>query len=430
MRVAFYTLGCKVNQNDTESLMKLFEDRGYEIVPFEAGADIYIINTCSVTGTGESKSRQIVRKAVKFNPKVVVVTGCYTQVSPEEVAQLPGVNLLVGMAERPRIVDLVEEYLGQLKKQVAVGQLNHLQEWISLPTGHSAERTRAMLKIEEGCEQFCAYCIVPYARGKVRSMPINQVIDEFKALLSLGYKEIVLTGIHLGSYGKDIDLSLNDVLKKLVMIEGDFRIRLGSIEPTDFDTHLIETIAGNQRICQYLHIPLQSGSDRILESMCRKYHLSDFRRLISELRIRNPLLGVGTDLIVGFPGESDTDFDLTCQFLREISFSRIHVFRFSPRKGTPAAEMPDRISKLIQEERSRIIQEIAGDTGHKFAEKFTGSTVEVLFEETKDLFWTGLSGEYLKVKVKSKDLLKNTLQKVTIQNLNGNILIGEISSLQ
>jgi len=427
MKVAFHTLGCKVNQDDTESLMTLFQNRGYEVVPFGPGADIYVINTCAVTQTGAGKSRQSIRKAIGFGSGIVVATGCYSQVSPEEAGGIEGVDLLVGMAERPQIVDLVEKYLADHQKRLQIEIFEH-DGWIDLPHGLVSGRTRAMLKIEEGCEQFCSYCIIPYARGKVRSMPLERVVSEFQKLLEAGYREIVLTGIHLGCYGKDLGLTLDDVLKELVTFPGEFRIRLGSIEPTDFTEELIRRIAGQPRICQYLHIPLQSGSDRILERMNRGYRLDYFRDLLKALRSINPLIGIGTDLIVGFPGETEEDFESTLEFVSKQRFSKMHVFRYSPRKGTPAAAMPDRVPGKIQEERSHRIGKIAAEMSRAYADQFIGRSVEVLFEEKEGLDWTGLSGEYIPVKVHCKQELKNSICQVKITGNSGESLRGVLES--
>jgi len=424
MKVAFCTLGCKVNQNDTEGLIRLFQDRGYEIAPFEAGADIYVINTCAVTCAGASKSRRAVSKAVRFMPKAVVVTGCYSQAFPADFAGLPGVRLLVGMAERPHIVDLVTEALRENQLKVAVGRTADLNEWIDLPPVNTSGRTRAMLKIEEGCEQFCSYCVVPYARGKVRSMPSEKVIANFRKILERGFKEVVLTGIHLGVYGQDLGLTLNDILKELVKVEGDFRIRLGSIEPSDFNPELLRTVTANRKICRYLHIPLQSGCDRILKLMNRVYNTAYYDKLLAQIRELNPLMGIGTDLIVGFPGETEADFEETRRFVKAQAFSRAHVFRYSPRRGTPAAALPGRVAKAKQEERSREITAITSATAHNFAAMFTGRGVEVLFEEKKGRFWTGLSSEYLRVETNFTENPGNNFQVVTVNGVNGNILSG------
>jgi threonylcarbamoyladenosine tRNA methylthiotransferase MtaB len=426
MKVAFHTLGCKVNQNDTDSLIRLFRESGYEIAPFAPGADIYVVNTCIVTKVGESKSRQIINKAVSYQPQLVVVTGCYPQVAPNEAAAIPGVNLVVGMAERPRIVELVERLLVRPQQIVEVGKIADLQEWVSLPVGLSGERTRANLKIEEGCDQFCSYCVIPYARGKVRSMPLEQAVAEVQSLLAAGFKEIVLSGIHLGVYGKDTGVALSELLATILKIEGDFRIRLGSIEPTDFTEQLVATVVNHPKVCQYLHIPLQSGSDRVLKMMNRHYDLAYYQELMENLRKTNPYLAIGTDLIVGFPGETEADFDSGCEFVEKIAFARMHVFRYSPRPGTPATGFPNRVSRALQEERSKRVGAIAAATSSAFMRQFIGTTVEVLFEEGHADCWTGLTGEYFRVEVASTLNLKNVLARVLVIEQNDHNLLGKI----
>lgn len=425
MRIAFHTLGCKVNQNDTESLMAMFRELGHDIVPFNETADVYIINTCAVTNLGERKSRQSIRRAAAVTPSpLVVVTGCYAQTSAEEVAGIPGVNLVVGMAERPRLVRLVEEYFQERRNRVTVSDIGLEKSWIKLPVSHSLERTRATLKVQEGCDQFCSYCIVPLARGRIRSLPLTEAIAEFDALVASGYREIVLTGIHLGAYGKDLGLTLADLLRELLKIKGEYRIRLGSIEPNDFDDDLIGLIVSDNRICQHLHIPLQSGSEPILKLMNRHYSLDYYQGLLRRIRLGNPLIAIGTDLIVGFPGETEQDFEQTCRFLEEQAFSRIHVFRFSARKGTAAASFPGKVPGQVKEERSKRVLEIAFKTAADYAGRFIGRYVETLFEERTDDGWTGLSGEYLRTEVATNVDLKNKLKRVLITGISGNILKG------
>ncbi len=427
MKIAFHTLGCKVNQNDTESMISLFRERGHQIVSFDEVADVYIINTCVVTNLGERKSRQIIRRAAAINPQpVVVVTGCYAQTASGEVAGIPGVNLVVGMAERPQLAELVEEYCKERLNTVRVGDIGLEKSWIRLPVSHSTERTRSTLKVQEGCDQFCSYCIVPLARGRIRSLPIMEAVKEFKVLVESGFHEIVLTGIHLGAYGKDLGLTLADLLTELLKVSGNYRIRLGSIEPNDFDHNLLGIILNSDRICQHLHIPLQSGSNRILKSMNRHYDLNYFSDLLKRIRAVNPLIAVGTDLIVGFPGETESDFKDTCNFIEEQAFSRVHVFRFSPRKGTPAVSFSGRVPGQIQEERSKRVQEIAFRTGSDYAGKFIGKQVEALFEEKIATGWIGLSGEYLRTETITDEDLKNILQKVLITGTSGNVLHGDI----
>ncbi|HBF37486.1 MAG TPA: tRNA (N(6)-L-threonylcarbamoyladenosine(37)-C(2))-methylthiotransferase MtaB [Firmicutes bacterium] len=427
MKIAFHTLGCKVNQNDSQAMAELFRGCGHEIVPFEEGADVYIINTCAVTKVSEQKSRQIIRKGMDLNPKaLVVVTGCYAQTSPQEIVGLKGVHLVVGLADRPRLAELVGEYFENGHNQVHVTAIDAVTGWHDLPVFDPQDRTRATLKIEDGCNEFCSYCIVPYARGRVRSMPIRQVIDSFTVLVGKGFREIVLTGIHLGHYGKDLNSQLDDLLEQLLKIAGDYRIRLGSLEPKDVTDELLNLIGSEERICQHLHIPLQSGSDRILQKMGRNYDLSYYSDLIRRARKVNPLMSIGTDLIVGFPGESDLDFEDTCRFVESQQFSKVHVFRFSPRSGTPAATMPDQVFKKIKEERSQRIQQIAFDSAFFYARFFMGKDVKVLFEEKTAEGWSGLSGEYLRVIAHSDLDLKNRMQTVRIDEQKNDHLLGSL----
>ncbi len=424
MRVAFQTLGCKVNQNDSEALMTLFQEQGHQIVPFNTPAEVYLINSCAVTRSGEQKSRQVARRAKELNPQgIVVVCGCYAQVSPEEVAALAGVDLVVGMAERPRLVELVHDYLQQAKPRVEVSRISSLDQWEQLPLGQFAEKTRATLKIQEGCEDFCSYCIIPYARGKVRSMPLDSVKEWFAKLVAKEYREIVLTGIHLGNYGKDLGLDLNQLLQELLKMEGTFRIRLGSLEPRDLSPDLIETIVGHPRICQYLHIPLQSGSDRILKLMNRNYTLIEYEGLLEQIRSFNHQIGIGTDLIVGFPGEEEADFEVTQNFLRGQSFSRIHTFRYSPRPGTRAVSMPGRVPKKRQETWSTQIRELATRMRQQYAAGFRGQKVTVLFEEDSPEGCSGFAGEYLRVLSRTKQKVDNLLTEVWVQEVQDDLLI-------
>ncbi len=425
LKVAFYTLGCKVNQNDSASLASLFRDKGYQIVSFESGADIYIINTCSVTGVSDRKSAQTIRRATGLRPgAVIVVTGCYAQMAPREVAGIPGVNLVIGMADRPRIVELVEEYIASRQNRLVVKDDAEAPFWSS-GNPETTDRTRAMLKIEEGCEQFCSYCIVPYTRGRVRSQPPDLVKEDIKRFLGRDFKEIVLTGIHLGSYGKDLGITLADLLRELITLPGDFRIRMGSIEPHDLDDALIGIMTAGEKICPHLHIPLQSGCDRILQQMNRGYDTAYYAELLRKIRQQNPLMAIGTDLIVGFPGETESDFEETRRFISAQSFSRIHVFRFSPRPGTKAAGLPGRVPKKIQQSRSGEIQEIAAASSLAYARKFSGNPVQVLFEEPQADGYLGLSGEYLKVWVQTGADLRNQLQQVFITEISGEYLVGK-----
>lgn len=402
-RAAFYTLGCKVNQNETEALMSMMKDKGYNIVDFTDEADIYIINTCTVTHLADRKSRQFIRRALKLNPSAkVAVMGCYSQMSPEEVQKIPGVSLVLGTTEKSRLL----EWLDELKENSiptchveGLGQGQIFEELPSLPHDDKP-RVRAFLKVQEGCEQFCSYCIIPYARGPLRSRTLDNSILEARQLIEAGYKEIVLTGIHLGAYGRDMeeDVSLETLVEKLLALEKGVRWRLSSLEPTEVSSKLIELIAANENLCPHLHLPLQSGHNQILEAMNRPYSIEEYEEIIKSIRGKVPHIAITTDVMVGFPGESEEHFQSYLEFVGKIGFSGLHVFQYSPRRGTPASTFPNQISTGQKEERSRRLIELGKKLSHKYAQGFIGKTLEVLVESKgKDGNWEGHSANYLKI---------------------------------
>ena len=373
--VAFHTLGCKVNQFDTGGLMAKFQERGYEIVGFDQPAAIYVINTCTVTQTAEQKARQLIRKVKREHPEaLVVVTGCYAQTNPEAVAALPEADLVVGVAGRGNLVDLIEA-------EIAVERKNQVLPWgngaeFEVFTPHDLEKTRAFLKIEDGCRSFCSYCKIPFARGPVRSLPPAQVKKEIKRLLNLGFKELVLVGIHLGEYGSDQGIDLAALLAEIEQ-EGEkrgqkWRLRLGSLEPTDFSPRLIERLFSSRLLCNHLHIPLQSGSSGVLTRMNRKYTPEDYAGLVSMLRKGIPGLSLTTDLIIGFPGETEEEFTETLHFIQAVGFSRIHIFPYSRREGTKAAQMKGQLPRKLKEERVRRAEMVAEKLAQAYREKLWG----------------------------------------------------------
>ncbi|MGQ9826138.1 MAG: tRNA (N(6)-L-threonylcarbamoyladenosine(37)-C(2))-methylthiotransferase MtaB, partial [Desulfotomaculales bacterium] len=374
-KVAIATLGCKVNQYDSNALAGMFSRRGYRVVGFDEPADVYVINTCTVTHIGDRKSRQLIRRAARKNPAAfVVVTGCYAQVSPEEVKAIPGVDLVVGTQEKERIVDLVEE---NLEKKGPCGLLEGAGQAESggLPAlAEGGGRVRAFLKIQEGCSNFCTYCIVPYARGPVKSRPPGEILEEAKELLARGYREIVVTGTHAGAYGRDLaeSIDLAGLLETLVELPGLARLRISSVEPQDVSPRLVSLVAGREKICRHLHIPLQSGDDAVLKKMNRRYTSGFYRALVGSIRAVVPDVAVTTDVMVGFPGETEEQFRRTCEFVREMAFSRLHVFKFSPRKTTPAAGMPGQIPAPVKEERSRLLIALGEDLARSFAARSAG----------------------------------------------------------
>ncbi|MDA8233716.1 MAG: tRNA (N(6)-L-threonylcarbamoyladenosine(37)-C(2))-methylthiotransferase MtaB [Clostridia bacterium] len=431
-RVAVTTLGCKVNQYESAALMDLFREQGYVVVDFADLADVYIINTCTVTHLGNRKSRQMIRRAVKTNPEAVVaVTGCYAQTSPGEVLAIPGVNLVVGTKDRRRIVELVEEAKKSQAPLNAVTNIMEAKEFEDLQLVSYEGRTRAFIKIQEGCNNYCSYCIIPYARGPLRSRPPEKVVAEAENLVAQGFREIVLTGICTGTYGRDLggDANLAGLLAQLSQVDGLRRLRLSSIEPTDITPGLLEVIADSPVICRHLHIPLQSGSDAVLRAMNRKYTTEEYEQLIGYIRFLIPGVAITTDIITGFPGERDEDFRTTMGFVEEVDFSDIHVFKYSPRQGTKAAEMANQVPSGIKDDRSQQLIQLAARKAREFAAGFIAQTMEVLVENTyqDDLTrWEGLTDNYLRVVFPGSPGLKGDFLDIKITGQDDVILHGLI----
>jgi len=414
-KVAFATLGCKVNQYDSEAMEGLFREAGYEVVDFSSPADVYVVNTCTVTHRSDAKARQLLRRAARTNPAALrVVAGCYAQVSPAELAAM-GVDLVVGLDRRGEIVRLVEQVRRSRDPLVAVGDVWRMEEFEELPvTGRS--RTRATIKVQEGCDEFCAYCIVPYARGRIRSRDPERVVEEVRRLEAAGFHEVVITGVHLGAYGRDRgDLSLEDLVRRIHASTGIERIRLSSVEPMDITPGLVDCVTTLERVCPHMHIPLQSGCDETLARMRRRYTTEDFRRLVAALREGRPDIAISTDLMVGFPGETEEEFERSLAFVEEMAFSRLHVFRYSRRKGTPAARLPDQVPAEVKAERSRRALALGERLALDFHRRFLGQSLEVLVEEEREgEFLQGLTGNYIRVFLRGSDELMNRLVPVTL----------------
>ena len=428
-RVAFTTLGCKVNQFETEILEGLFKERGYEIVDFDQPADVYVINTCSVTHLGERKSRQLIRRAGRSNPEAIIaVTGCYAQVAPEEVASIEGVNVIVGTQDRQRMVDLVEAAATSHESVQAVGDIMAARDFEDIPLFSAPGRTRAFLKIQEGCTNFCTYCIIPYARGPLRSRPIASVTSEAVKLVSAGFKEIVLTGIHLGAYGRDSggQVSLADAVRAILAVEGLTRLRLGSLESIEVSDDIIELMRTDPRLCPHLHLPLQSGSDRILKAMNRHYSAAEYRELVRGIQSRVPDIAVSTDVIVGFPGETPEDFDETLAFIQDMDFARIHVFPYSRRKGTPAATFADQVSEPEKKRRAARLQRVADGAADEFHSKFLGRDMDVLFEGHEAGMVEGLTGNYIRTFAQGAEGDVGSIRRVRLSGSWKDGLRGEI----
>ncbi|MCK8826974.1 tRNA (N(6)-L-threonylcarbamoyladenosine(37)-C(2))-methylthiotransferase MtaB [Natroniella acetigena] len=429
-RVAFYTLGCKVNRYDTEAMIAQFEEAGYQIVDFEQQAAIYIINTCTVTKQGASKSRKITRRAKRRNPDALVaVVGCYPQVDPEQVLEIAEVDLVVGTKGRSKILEFVEQAINSKDQLNFVQEMNEGEDFEEAPIQNFTERTRATIKIQEGCNQFCSYCIIPYARGSLRSRELEDVMAEVERLAKHGFKEVVLTGIHLGEYGADKEnLDLVKLIKELLPITGLERIRLSSIEGTEVSQELIQLIAEADKLCRHLHLPLQSGSDKILTAMNRPYQVTDFKEMVARIRAQVPEIAITTDVIVGFPGESEADFEETYQLMKKLKFSDAHIFKYSKREGTPAASFEEQVHSKVKKKRSKKLRGLTAELALNYQQQFIDQRLKVLLEESPDYktgLLTGLTDNYLRVFVDGTDDLAGQLVEVKLKEKEGR-LIGSL----
>lgn len=429
-KVAFYTLGCKVNQYETEAMAEMFKQSGYDITDFENPADVYVINTCTVTNMSDRKSRQIIRRAKKNNhDAIVAVTGCYAQTAPEDVKKIEGVNLIVGTKDRKNIVELVESSRNDYCTN-AVSDIMNIHSFENLSVTTYQNRTRAYIKIQDGCSQFCSYCIIPYARGPVRSRHPDDVISEIKKLAADGFSEIILTGIHVASYGKDLkNCDLASLICEADKINGIKRIRLSSIEPMALNHDFIEKIKNAKKLCHHFHLSLQSGCDDTLKRMNRKYTCSEYEKIVYGLRELYPDSAITTDIMVGFPGETEEEFEKTCKFAEKIGFADAHIFQYSQRKGTPAAKRPDQVSPEVKERRSKIISQITKKSYIEYIENFIGHKAEVLFEQPyakKDGYFEGKTGNYLTVIVPSQKNLSGQFHQVKLLKFSDDVIIGEL----
>jgi len=424
-KVALHNLGCKVNAYEVEAMQQLLEEAGYEIVPFEPGADVYLINTCTVTNIADRKSRQMLHKAKKMNPDAIVIAaGCYVQTDEGKLDKDEAVDLILGNNQKGNIVQVLEEYEQQHTKQKHVLKINQTKEYEELAIDHTAEHVRAYIKVQDGCNQFCTYCIIPYARGRVRSRKIAHVMDEVHALAAKGYKEVVLTGIHLSSYGVDFPAEEKETLLSLIRavheVEGIERIRLGSLEPGIITEEFVQSIAALPKMCPHFHLSLQSGCDSVLKRMNRKYTTQDIREKCKAIREHFQYPALTTDIIVGFPGETEEEFEATRKFLEEIDLYEMHVFKYSIRKGTKAADMKPQINDQIKAKRSNVLLEMSKQHQKEFETKQLGMVKEVLIEEKmhgKDHYYTGHTKEYIKVALYSEEPLENKIVKVKLRQI-------------
>ena len=413
-KVAFITLGCKVNQYETNAMIQQFIQRGYEIVEATQKATIYVVNTCTVTNMSDRKSRQMLRRVKEKNQEAVVVAcGCYVQVSREEIEKIEEIDLILGNNEKKEIVEIIEKYIEENKHSKEIQNVMNQKEYVELGEVIYTEKTRAVIKIQDGCDRFCSYCIIPYARGRVRSRKVENILDEIKKIAQKGIKEVVITGIHLASYGKDFKekYELIDLLEKINQIEGIQRIRLGSIEPLLITQEFVERLLKLQKICQHFHLSLQSGCNETLKRMNRRYSIEEFKEIVERLRKSYKDVILTTDIIVGFPQESKEEFEKTYKFLEEIQFYKMHIFKYSPRKGTKAAEMSGQIDGKEKEERSQKLIELSNKNQKKYNDIYIGKEVEILCEEEKNGYYQGHTKNYILATIKSNENLENKILK-------------------
>ncbi|MED3725384.1 tRNA (N(6)-L-threonylcarbamoyladenosine(37)-C(2))-methylthiotransferase MtaB [Priestia filamentosa] len=421
-KVAFHTLGCKVNHYETEAIWQLFQNNGYERVEYEQTSDVYVINTCTVTNTGDKKSRQVIRRAIRKNPDAVIcVTGCYAQTSPAEIMAIPGVDIVVGTQDRIKMLEYIEQYKKERQPINGVTNImrNRVYEELDVPA--FTDRTRASLKIQEGCNNFCTFCIIPWARGLMRSRDPEEVIRQAQQLVDAGYKEIVLTGIHTGGYGEDMkDYNLAALLRDLeARVAGLKRIRISSIEASQITDEVIDVLNNSNIVVRHLHVPLQSGSNTVLKRMRRKYTMEFFGERLDRLREALPGVAITSDVIVGFPGETEEEFMETYNFIKDYNFSELHVFPYSKRTGTPAARMEDQIDEEVKNERVHRLIELSDQLAKEYASNYEGEVLEVIPEEVdkenpESGLFIGYTDNYLKVKFQATEDMIGKLVRVKI----------------
>lgn len=439
--IKFITLGCKVNQYETNAMSQKFLEKGYRVIEEineskEEKPDVCIINTCTVTNMSDRKSRQMLRRMKEKNPDTIVVAvGCYAQVAEEELSKIPEIDLVLGNNEKVEIVKYVEEYLEKNIKMTEIEDVMKSREFSDFGNITFSEKTRAVIKIQDGCDRFCSYCIIPYARGRVRSRKPESIVSEITQIASKGIKEVVITGIHIASYGKDftmckdeklINYRLIDLLEEINKIDGIERIRLGSIEPLLITEEFVERLKRLNKICHHFHLSLQSGCDETLKRMNRRYTTEQFRNIVTILRSTYKDVNLTTDIIVGFPGETEKEFNKTYEFLKDINFYKMHVFKYSPRKGTKAAVMENQVPGNIKEDRSKKLIELSNRNEFNYNSQYIGKDVDVLFEEEKTGVYKGHTQNYIMVYCESKEKLDNKIKKVNCKKVIDDHIVAEI----
>ena len=430
--VALHNLGCKVNGYEMDVMQQILQERGYKIVPFDEVADIYIVNTCTVTNIADRKSRQMLHRAKKRNPDAVVVAvGCYVQTDEDAVKKDGAIDLVIGNNRKKQLVSILEDYFNHRESEDAVIDINHTDEYEEMTLTKTAEHTRAYIKIQDGCNQFCSYCIIPYARGRVRSRREEDILHEVEGIVAAGYQEIVLTGIHISSYGIDRGASeVTALLDKLNMIDGLKRIRLGSLEPRIVTEEFVRQISAMPKICPHFHLSLQSGCDAVLNRMNRQYTSGEYFQTTELIRKYYPNPAITTDVIVGFPGETQEEFDITERFVRSVNFYEMHIFKYSKRQGTRAAVMAGQLTEAEKSRRSAILAEAEREMSHAYRTSCIGSEAEVLFEEKKEkdgkTFWVGHTPQYVKAAKEadsSQDLSNRIIKGTIIGFLDDDVMI-------
>ena len=431
-KVAFITLGCKVNQYETNAMAQEFIKNNYEVVEAHEVADIYVVNTCTVTNMSDRKSRQMLRRVKEINiNSVIVACGCYAQVAKEQLEKIDEIDIVLGNNEKKNIIEFVEEFLKNKNKEVNVEDVMATKEFVEFGNVTYTEKTRAVIKVQDGCDRFCSYCIIPYARGRVRSRKPESVISEITKIANEGIQEVVITGIHVASYGKDFkeEYKLIDLLEEINKIEGIKRIRLGSIEPLLITNEFVQRLKKLEKICHHFHLSLQSGCDETLKRMNRKYNPKQFKEIVSILREEYKDVILTTDIIVGFPGETEEEFNSTYEFLKQINFYKMHVFKYSQRSGTKAAVMENQIDGTIKESRSKVLINLSDNNEMSYNNSYKNKIVEVLFEEEKQGFYQGHTQNYILVKCKTNTNVIGKICKVKIIEAKKDCIYGEILSV-
>ena len=419
-KVALHTLGCKLNFSETSVIGKQFLSNGYEVVDFDEQADVFVFNTCSVTENAEKECRQLVRRVLRNNPEAyVIVTGCYAQLRPDEISEIEGVDAILGSNEKFNVFSILQNFKKSDLAYIKVSPLDDLNKFGEAHSTDADNRTRAYFKIQDGCDYNCSFCTIPLARGSSRSMNPQKAIDEFKNLVELDYKEIIITGVNVGDYGKQFDINLYDLLYEFVKVSGEFRIRISSIEPNLLSDEIIDLIAEEEKICSHLHIPLQSGNPGILKAMQRRYSLKEYENVITKAHERIYNLGIGVDVIVGFPGETEEQFIDTHNYLRDLPVSYLHVFTYSERPDTKAIQLPGQVSIAERKRRNKILRILSEKKKHHFYEKMIGKETHVLFEnELIDSKMKGFTTNYVRVENDFDKSLINKLSKFKITGIN------------